>query len=123
VQQDDQRALAGLDVVQPDVADLGLAVPNFIGRAVLGGAHCCLPGGCVSSVIPSSIFRVSGQIFPRLRQLAAAIRERTPHLSARLGGWLVEGAVTLGQFLMGQGLTGKQSPHEIRRHLNLGGRR
>jgi hypothetical protein len=37
-------------------------------------------------------------------------------------GWLVKGAVTLGQFLMGQVLSGKQRPHEIRRHLNLEGR-
>jgi hypothetical protein len=29
VQQDDERPLAGVDVVQPDVADIGVAVPNF----------------------------------------------------------------------------------------------
>jgi hypothetical protein len=51
------------------------------------------------------------------------IREKAPHLSARLSGWLVKGAFTLChcQFLMGQVLTGKSPPHEIRRHLNLGG--
>jgi hypothetical protein len=40
-----------------------------------------------------------------------------------LSGELVEGAITFGQFLMGQALTGKQPPHEIRRRLDLGGRR
>jgi hypothetical protein len=35
------------------------------------------------------------------------IREKGPHLSARLSGWLVKGAFTLCQFLMGQVLTGK----------------
>jgi hypothetical protein len=29
---------------------------------------------------------------------------------------------TTGQFFIGQVLSGKQSLHEIRRHLNLGGR-
>jgi len=38
------------------------------------------------------------------------------------GGWW-KGTVTLGEFPMAQVLTGKQPPHEIRRHLNLGGRR
>jgi hypothetical protein len=33
-----------------------------------------------------------------------------------LGGWPAKDAVTIGQFLTGQVLTGKQSPHEIRRH-------
>jgi hypothetical protein len=31
------------------------------------------------------------------------VREKAPHLSARLSGWLVKGAVTLCQFLMGAG--------------------
>jgi len=48
----------------------------------------------------------------------------TPHLSARLGGRLVEKALSPSvSSPWGQVLTGKQPPHEIRRHLNLGGRR
>ena len=61
MQQDDQRSLAGLDVMQPLVADLGVALTNFAAQeffcllfrrraraagVVLGIAHCCLPGGC-----------------------------------------------------------------------------
>ena len=44
------------------------------------------------------------------------------YLRGWAAGWW-KGAVTLGEFLMGEVLTGKQPPHEIRRHLNLGGRR
>src|SRR6185295_11057473 len=38
VQQKDQRPIAGLDVMQPYVADLGVAVPKF-GRVVLRSGH------------------------------------------------------------------------------------
>ena len=56
-----------------------------------------------------------------LRKARARASRARPAGSAAPGWW--KGAVTLGEFLMGEVLTGKQPPHEIRRHLNLGGRR
>src|SRR5580693_613433 len=44
VQQDDQRPVAGFDVMQPLVADLGVALAKFAARAVLGCSHYRLPG-------------------------------------------------------------------------------
>src|SRR4030095_3132982 len=62
VQQHDQRPLAGLDVMQSLVADLGISLtklaaqepcrllfrhPTRAAGAVLTRTHCGLPGGCV----------------------------------------------------------------------------
>jgi len=47
VQQDDQRPLTGLHVMQPHVvADLGVALTKLAACEVLGCAHCRLPGWC-----------------------------------------------------------------------------
>ena len=40
-------ALAGLDIMQPLVADVGIAVTKFAACVVLGCAHCRLPRSCV----------------------------------------------------------------------------
>src|SRR6185437_6973871 len=59
VQQDDQRPLAGLDVVQLHVAGLGVAftkpaepvsLPRLF-RRVLGCAHCYLPGVALGTTL------------------------------------------------------------------------
>src|SRR5438270_10945925 len=66
VQQDDQRPLTGLDVVQLHVADLGVALTkslepvSLLFRRVLGCAHRYLPG-----VVPGMTLRTSGAGSPQ----------------------------------------------------------
>ena len=55
VQQDDQRALASLHVMQSLVADLGVALAKLAGRVVLGCTHCHLRVGQAISGEPGDL--------------------------------------------------------------------
>src|ERR1700759_5024328 len=104
MQQNDQRAIAGLDVVQPDVADLGVALPKFdplirrqrvIGQQILDEAvrrvHDAsapsLVEVCSVALMASSWSVVAGESSRDLECLASG-RPPVGALVARAHAWL-----------------------------------